>query len=267
MLRSLVEKFRKRIQLAIGITTYNRKRLVDAHARSLRGCQIPLNTTITVIDDASSEYDVDFLKSIFPNGTAIVRRAVNSGDASIAARDLMERLVTSGAGNVMLLDSDLIVRSDFIPKALDMLARSDGIVSIINAHTHLPIRCFKGMVEKSTLGAAGTLWRNKLAAQVLNDVLPGPRWDWRFSEYLKSSGIRMFSAEMSLAQHIGFRLGQHSGATFGDIGLAFEDADPRNAYILAEALMFELQESEKATAEVRKLLSIIAGARSGHRNA
>jgi hypothetical protein len=254
----------KMLQLAIGIPTYNRKRTVEAHARSLRGSQVPSDTTIMVIDDASDEYDVDFLQSIFPDGTAILRRDAHSGGAGMAARDMMQRLIASGAENIMLLDSDLIVRSDFIPKALDMLDRSDGVVSILNAHTHVARRSAEGgMVEKSALGAAGTLWRKELASQVLEAVPPDPLWDWRFSDYLSASGVRMFSAEGSLAQHIGFRLGENSTPTRGDIGLGFEDDNPLNAYILAEWLMFELQEAEKTTiGEVRKLLSIIAQGRS-----
>src|SRR5271169_5037353 len=114
------------MKVAIGVATFNRMHFVEMHAKSLCASRLPPETILIVIDDASTEYDVDFLGSVFPGQTDIRRRSQNSGGADLAARDLMEQLVATDADAVMLLDSDMLVAEDFLETGVQLLQQSEG---------------------------------------------------------------------------------------------------------------------------------------------
>src|SRR5262245_59439164 len=102
------------MKAAVGISTYNRRHLVELSAASLRSSSIRADTALIVIDDASTDYDVDYLRSIYPSFSDVRRRPRNSGGASFANRDVMRQLLETDADAVLLLDSDLLVSSNFL---------------------------------------------------------------------------------------------------------------------------------------------------------
>src|SRR5262245_40823955 len=87
----------KSMKVAIGVSTYNRRHLVDLNAASLRSSSIPPDTVLVVVDDASTDYDVDYLRQIYPSFSDVRRRPANSGGASFANRDVMHRLLETDA--------------------------------------------------------------------------------------------------------------------------------------------------------------------------
>jgi GT2 family glycosyltransferase len=118
------------MKVAIGVPTFNRSDLVELHAKSLCASNLPPETILIVIDDASTEYDVNYLRSIFPKVADIRRRSTNSGGADFAIRHLMEHLVETDAEAVMLLDSDMLVVEDFLQHGEELLQQSDGVISL-----------------------------------------------------------------------------------------------------------------------------------------
>lgn len=229
------------MSLAIGIPTYNRKRIVELHARSL--CAAPMcdEASILVVDDASTQYGVDFLRSLYPVGTVVERRPENSGGADFATQDVLRRLTQTGAQHLLLLDSDMIVASDFAMELEALIADTDGFLSLFNSATHKVIGEAGPFLLKSSAGSAATIWRRDLALEVLENVPPGFNWDWRVSAYLLGSGRRICVTRQSLAQHLGFNEGFNSSSTFGDIGLGFAEGGSVNAYLMIEQLVLDAQ--------------------------
>ena len=220
------------MSLAICITTYNRKRLVEANAQSLQKAKLPKATKIIVLDDASSEFDVAWLKAIYPQSASIFRREANTGDASLAAFDAMSRLVATGADELLLLDSDFIVNPNFLEPALQQLAKSEGLLSLFNTHTHPTLREEGSLLIKASVGAAATLWTRECASDVLKNVEKGKNWDWRFSRYFENNSKNIYCVKNSLAQHLGLFEGQHLMTGGGDVGVGFDASGSFDEYLL-----------------------------------
>ena len=229
------------MRVAIGVSTYNRRHLVDLNAASLRSSAIPPDALLIVVDDASTEYDCDHLRSIYPRGADVRRRPENSGGASSANRDVMRQLLETDADAVLLLDSDLLVSSNFLDVGMSLLGDTDGILSLFNTPNHPVIGARGPFVLKRSIGCAGSLWRRDLAAKVLSEVPAGSQWDWRFSEFLFNAGVGIYVVRDSLVQHLGYSQGHNSTFGHGDFGVGFSDSDAKNAYRLTELLLADSQ--------------------------
>ena len=237
------------MRATIGIPTYNRRHLVALSAKSIAASALPSDTALIVIDDASTEYDATYLRSLFPPSSDVRRRPVNSGGASFAMRDLLEQLVASGADALLLLNSDLIVAPDFLTAALRWLPETDGMLSIFNTPSHAAIGARGPLIVKKTVGCAGTVWTLDVARKVLANVPPGRSFDWRFCDFLGTSGIAICVTPESLVQHAGFAAGENSTIARGDIGAGFGDRDAHNAYRLIELLMTDSQAKSREAQE------------------
>jgi glycosyltransferase involved in cell wall biosynthesis len=229
------------MKVAIGVSTYNRRHLVELNAASLRSSSIPPDTALIVVDDASTDYDVDYLRSIYPGFADVRRRPEHSGGASFANRDVMRQLLETDADAVLLLDSDLLVSSNFLEVGVSLLGDTDGLLSFFNTPNHPDIGARGPFVLKQSIGCAGTLWRRDLAAKVISEVPAGFRWDWRFSDFLVKAGVALCVLRDSLVQHIGYSSGHNSTFGHGDFGVGFFDSDARNAYRLTEVLLADSQ--------------------------
>jgi len=186
------------MKVAVGIPTYNRADMVRINARYLSRSRLTSDITLFVVDDASTEYDVVFLREVYPAGTDIQRRDQNSGGADFAAYDLLNRLVATEADVLVLLDSDLIVSREFMVKTLELLPLAKGILSLFNTPAHAAVGSHGPFLLKKTVGAAGTVWPRRLAVETLAGVPPGWDWDWRFSDFLSrrsrnQKGVRRLS--------------------------------------------------------------------------
>lgn len=229
------------MKVAIGVSTYNRRHLVELSAASLRSSSIPPDTVLIVVDDGSTDYDVDYLRSIYPRFSDVRRRPENSGGASFANRDVMRQLLETDADAVLLLDSDLLVSSNFVDRGVSLLGDTDGVLSLFNTPNHPDIGARGPFVLKKSIGCAGTLWRRDIAAKVFSEVPAGSQWDWRFSDFLVKAGVGICVVRDSLVQHIGYSNGHNSTFGHGDFGVGFYDSDAKNAYRLTELLLADSQ--------------------------
>lgn len=225
--------------VAIGVPTFNRRHFVEANARSLRLAASPpgVDVKILVVDDASADYDAEFLRAIYPQGAQVVRRETNSGGADRAIGDLFQRCLALDADAILLLDSDLIVDPNFLARGLALLAESDGLASLFNTPNHVGLETVGELVRKRSIGSAGALWTRACAAEVGVAVPPSEKWDWRFCDYMERSGRRVFCARDSLVQHIGFFEGENSTLDDGDYGVGFALGNFDNVGMTLEALV------------------------------
>lgn len=240
-------------RIAIGVPTHNRAAIVRLAARSLANSLAGRNTIVIVVDDCSDEYGKEFTEDCYP-GATVVRRERNSGGADNAGFDLLGRLHATGREMLLVLDSDLVVASDWIARALPLMDRCDGLLSLFNTPNHARLATDGPLVEKASVGMAGTIWHRDLAAEVLSSVPPGKSWDMRAAEHVRARGRRIFAVRDSLVQHLGFGSGQNSGPDMGDIGHAFHDRDTRSLFLLLEGLMYQEQAANRRLSERLKAM-------------
>jgi hypothetical protein len=242
------------MKLCIGIPTFDRKRLVECCALSLRCARHIGQASILVRDDCSTKYDVAFLKLIFPDWATISMNEVNSGRADYAVHRMMLGLLDTDCDALMLLDSDCIVSIDFIEAISRYLPETDGVLSLFNAPAHKGIAVGE-LIEKETVGSTGTVWRRELMQDVIDHVPPSGRFDWDFSAYLRSKRRRILTVRSSKIQHLGFAGGQNSRAFSGDFGLGFSDERPDSAHFILEAIVsalpIERAQLQDETSELR----------------
>jgi glycosyltransferase involved in cell wall biosynthesis len=224
--------------IAIGITTYNRQRFVEACARSIAYANGIREARILVQDDCSSEYDSCFLKRVFPPNTIIIRSEQNSGGASFAVRNILSTLSESGAAIIVLLDSDFIISENFLDEIIRVMPDTGGFFSLFNTPSHKSIGARGDFVAKDYVGSVGTVWREDIARRVLEITESGPRFDWRFCDSLRSLGLDVLAVRNSLVQHLGFLDGQNSSlASFGDVGSGFSSDGAHGAYAILEEVL------------------------------
>jgi hypothetical protein len=220
--------------LTIGITTFNRRPLLQAVAHSLAQVSGLERARIWVLDDCSQEFDADFLQRLFPQ--AIVFRADrNSGGADYAMHRMFGHFVQNGSGHLLNLDADLLCSSGLVDKCLQIITAATAqatagpcLYSVFNTASH-PVLAEDGeFLLKRSIGAAGTLWEHGLLADVLQHVPPSRKFDWDWSGYLTRRGVPIRVTRRSYVQHLG-RVGQNSRSFNGmDHGERFDDYEGEN---------------------------------------
>jgi hypothetical protein len=218
--------------LTIGITTFNRRAVLEAAAQSLARVEGLEHAHVWVLDDGSDEFDADFLQLLFPRAQ-VFRAQQNSGSADLAMFRLFERFVADGSGYLLNLDSDLLASRRLVDKCLRIIGSAaacsrPGLFSLFNARSHPTIGTDGEFLLKRTVGAAGSLWEHGLLARMLRSVPVSRKFDWDWSAYLNREGIPIRVTRHSYLQHIG-RVGQRSRSLVGmDHGQSFDDYEGHN---------------------------------------
>ena len=225
----------------LGISTFNRKEIVALSARSLGHAENLSRVDLLVIDDVSTEYDLDYLQSIYPARTQLIRQATPCGTASAVAHLLMQSFLRSEHSTLIILDSDLLVAKDFLNLALEMLPRTQGLLSLLHAHTH-PGRPAGDLLIKDSVGFAGTVWTRELIREVMEKVPVSSYFDDDICAYLRKENREIYSLRESAVQHIGLSAGENSTFTSADYGLSFKDTSWYNLSAIHETLLHGCQQ-------------------------
>ena len=199
------------MNITIGITTYNRLSTLKRMAQSLYESNPLYPYSIRVYDDASTNFDKDTLQKIFFNAENIYRHPHNIGaDAGMMYmyKDFLEATESDIFFNA---DSDLIFSKHWLETGIDLLKKTDGILSLYNTPHHPTIATNEFFCEKENLGAAGTFFTRD-ALQLLFANLNEDRMvslsavgaDFGWSKFFRARGYRLYTTKNSLVQHIGF---------------------------------------------------------------
>jgi hypothetical protein len=213
--------------LTIGITTFNRRAVLEIVAAALSQVRHLDTALVRVLDDCSQEFEVESLRQLFPTAD-VQRSAEHSGGADYAMHRLFERFVRTGSGYLLVLDSDLLASRNLADRCARIIETDRNnaqpcLYSVFNAASHRALRTEGAFVVKQTVGAAGTLWRHDLLADVLRHVPVSRKFDWDWSAYLSRRGVPIRVTRKSYVQHIG-RIGQNSRSfTRMDHGENFDD--------------------------------------------
>ena len=195
-----MENFAK---ITFGICTYNRKKIVEKSAASLKKIKGIENIKIVVFDDCSDEYDVNFLRSIFPISAKIIRQEKNNG-ADKNTSIMYEYFLKSDDEWLFNADSDLIYRTDILDAIKYYMNKSHGFMSFFNSINHRTIGRNGCFVKKDSVGAAGCLLNRDVVKIILENIkYRNIGFDVGFSKLLRSKGYYLNTTEKSFVQHIG----------------------------------------------------------------
>ena len=187
--------------IAVAVPTYNRAGYVKLCAQAIKNTISKRN--IHVFDDFSSDFGISELRSWF--GTSNVRRNAERLKADRQARQIMEWFVETDYDWLVTLDSDLIVRPDWLDKMRAVLTRVPGVVSLYHSGNanHPTGYCEHDLCEMQSLGNAGIVWSRPLATKMLSEMSNRDGFDWGWTEWLKKQGIKQYAIEKSLVLHVG----------------------------------------------------------------
>jgi len=209
--------------VTIGIPTYNRKDLVEIMAASLYRSDLAIPHNIRIYDDCSSEYGASALEELFPTAASIKINAANL-KADKNMYQMYKDFLTTDDAYFFNADSDIIFTKQWLTTALEMIERTDGVLSLFNAVSHKPYQIVDDFFcLKHAIGAAGTLFKRERVSEILtyfDSIRKANAFDWQWCEYFVNSKIRIFCLNKSLVQHIGYN-GQNSSFYF-DVGRGFK---------------------------------------------
>jgi glycosyltransferase involved in cell wall biosynthesis len=206
--------------VTIGVPTYNRKNILKIMSASLYRSVLDIPHNIRIYDDCSTEYGINELKKIFPTAVSIKRNEVNvRADKNIY--QMFADFLLTGDDYFFNADSDLIFSRQWLNVAMELLEKTDGILSIFNANSHPASEIIdKNVCIKKTVGAAGTLISRERISELLNRFdsanYAEQGFDWLCSEYFSDRNIPVYCVNNSLVQHIGYE-GQNANLFF-DVG-------------------------------------------------
>ena len=188
-------------KIAVAIPTYNRAGYVQLCATALNNT-IPSND-VWIFDDHSTEYTVGDLQQWF--ATKNVRQSAVRLRPDKNARKILEWFVGTEYDWIVTLDSDLIVRPDWMSMFEKIIHKTPGVVSLYHSgnKNHRTIKCDEDLCEMKTLGNAGVAWSKVLAKRMLVDMTQSDGFDWGWTEWLRKQKIPQYAAKNSLVLHVG----------------------------------------------------------------
>ena len=232
--------------VTIGITTYNRLKILKAMSESLYQSDISVPHSIRIYDDCSTEYGIEDLKRLFPTAVSIKVNEVNlKADENIYK--MYEDFLASGDDWFFNADSDLIFNKGWLSRALELIERTNGILTLFNANLHHTYKDIDGdLCLKKTIGSAGTLFKRERMEQLISFLqLTSNKksLDWQFSRYFNELSVPIYCVKNSLVQHIGYT-GQNSRFFF-DYGKNFTVETPAQGQMINDILENYIDEIEK----------------------
>jgi len=188
-------------KIAVAIPTYNRAGYVQLCATALNKTIHP--NDVWIFDDHSTEYTAGDLQKWF--GSHSVQRNAKRFKADKQARHILEWFVGTDYDWLITLDSDLIVRPDWLELLRGMLPHTQGVMSLYHSGNpnHPTLHCDPNLCEMKSLGNAGVAWSKVLAKKMLVDMTQSDGFDWGWTEWLRKQKIPQYAAKDSLVLHVG----------------------------------------------------------------
>jgi hypothetical protein len=189
-------------KIAVAIPTHNRIGYVRLTSSALKGTFPSKDTWI--FDDKSTEYSERDLMEWY--GTEHVSQSKNRLKADAMARHILEWFLSTNYDVLVLLDSDLVVASDWVAELKLGLSESKGLLSLYRsaAPLHKSGQCSDVLCQQPSMGNAGTVWRRDLAKRMLSEMSARDGgFDWGWSEWCTKNKVPMEALKKSAVLHIG----------------------------------------------------------------
>jgi FkbM family methyltransferase len=196
-----VKSSKSSLKIAVAIPTYNRAGYVQLCAAALNKTIDP--NDVWIFDDHSTEYTAGDVQKWFRSHS--VQRNAKRFKADKQARHILEWFVGTDYDWLITLDSDLIVRPDWLELLRGMLPHTQGVMSLYHSGNpnHPTLHCDPNLCEMKSLGNAGVAWSKVLAKRMLVDMTQSDGFDWGWTEWLQKQKIPQYAAKDSLVLHVG----------------------------------------------------------------
>lgn len=233
------------MKIRLSMATYNRRDVLEKCIYSLSMVDNLDEIEVAIYDDNSSEYDIDFLKSLIPFASKVVRNDENyRADKNMYS--MYKDFLDSDADFLLQCDSDMLFHKDLINAARQLCEKNqDAIYSFYNSNNHhfipdKPIINIGGRAyqEKYDIGGASALFSKKIIKNIIDNIIITNNdytfFDWRWSQYISNQNIPVLVPKHSLMQHIGY-VGQNNYEnSFIDIGYNFCPTNEEDKNFLVE---------------------------------
>lgn len=215
--------------IAFGICTYNRKNVLLKSAASLKRIEGLETVHIRIYDDCSTEYDKNFLETVFPMAESIHMNDTNVG-ADKNTSLMYEDFLSSEDDILLNADSDLLYAPNIIREIQNEVNKGVRFFSMFNTPNHKILGILSnGFVEKRTVGAAGCVLTREMVKMVTEGIEDKTRnFDTNMCTLLRNKGYPIIVTDRSYVQHIGIS-GQNSDLFSFDYGMGFEYGTKENA--------------------------------------
>jgi len=209
----------KEASIVVAVPTHNRIGYVQLTSAALKGT-FP-DDDVWVFDDTSTEYSEQDLIEWY--GTKHVFQSKKRLKADAMARHILEWFLESEYDVLVLLDSDLLVSPNWLPKLRDGLRESTGLLSLYRsgAPKHKSVQCGDVLCLQPSMGNAGTVWRRALVQRMLSEMpARNGGFDWGWSEWCTKNKVPMEALKNSAVLHIGMH-GSWSHETSAEKSVGF----------------------------------------------
>lgn len=229
------------MQLRIAIPAFDRAWLFRHCLRSINQLRERALAEVLIYLDAGHEAELeDIVAAELPDAACKVLTQ-RLGPCKMVQRILSDYVASPDATRLLVLDSDMIARTDMVSRILSWPERNDMLVSVYNSGLHPAVRPSAArFVHKHAMGATGTIWSRELARLVLEYVpgaaAPHGSYDLTYCAFLRERGIPLCCSNLSLVQHLGLR--GTNNIAFGkiDYGLNYTPDGPAQVEAMAEVL-------------------------------
>ncbi|MDR2426243.1 MAG: glycosyltransferase family 2 protein [Endomicrobium sp.] len=200
------------MKLMISVPIFNRKKYLEITAKSLYECLNIDKTSIKVFDDQSTEFDINYLKTLFnKKNTEVIERDNKHEHADAHQYHIIQDFLATDNDVLLFCDSDLLLRPDAIDYIFKTFDRTDGMLGLYNSELHRDIYFDGEFVYKEDVGFAGICVSRKLLEKFISVQKKGRSMDFKLSKFLISQGVRLLVPKSCYVQHIGFD-GQNCGS-------------------------------------------------------
>lgn len=238
--------------VTIAVPIFNRLDLLRNMAKSLYDSDLEIPYQIILYDDCSTEFSVATLKELFPNAIKVIRHQKNL-KADMNMHYMYRDFLNYSSDFLFNADSDLIFSKEWLKKSLELIEKTDGVLSIFNTASHETSRIIsEELCIKRDLGAAGTLFKKKRVEEIIQEFPTGSEmFDWKWSEFLNNRDVQLYCVNHSMVQHIGVS-GQNSKSETFDYGNDFIVDSLFNAEVIDKTMSIYVEQTKQRIVEIQE---------------
>lgn len=189
---------------------------------------------VVYLDGGFEQGALRVISEVLPEARTI-ESPVRLGSSGAVHRMLADYAENPTAERLLVIDADMIVRTDLVKTVLSWPVRTDMIISVYNSVAHQPIVPSPApFLHKRRLGATGTLWSRDIARLVVDSLPAQGSYDDAFSDFCVSRNIPMCCTNLSLAQHLGVSGTNNRRFGYIDYGLNYTPDGPEQMEAMAQ---------------------------------
>ena len=184
-------------RLNILVTTFNRKEITSRCLSLLN--QFAPDYHLTISDDGSDEYGVEWLKQFSPTVISTPRWGISK----IRLNQLAE-FKDSDYEFLYLCDNDILHDPNFLSKAFELYEKYKLPVTLYRTKYHKTKKFKDDMVQETFPGCSLLIHKSHLQGLTPEEIRNRKSmesWDWHIGDLLLSKGIKVISPHQSYCDH------------------------------------------------------------------